>query len=104
MTLVSKYTVFKGQDYNKMATGTTSNTAFEYAHNQVHHTIGGFNTMDPGHMGVFAFAAFDPILYKAPSILCRPSSFQIKLIRKTNELPASFYTPTRIGSSLSGKP
>lgn len=52
-----------------MATGITTKTAFEYAHNQVHHTIGGFNTMDPGHMGVFAYSAFDPILYTFPSFL-----------------------------------
>ncbi|KUJ19215.1 Di-copper centre-containing protein [Mollisia scopiformis] len=57
------YSVFQTRDYNTMATGTTSNSAFEYAHNQVHHTIGGFNTMDPGHMGVFAYAAFDPIFF-----------------------------------------
>lgn len=58
-----KYSVFQSHNYNKMATGVTSPTSFEYAHNQVHHAIGGFNSMDSGHMGVFSYAAFDPILY-----------------------------------------
>lgn len=55
-----------------MATGTTSKYSFEYAHNEVHHAIGGFNPMDSGHMGVFAYASFDPILYHALFLSSRP--------------------------------
>ncbi|PVH82540.1 Di-copper centre-containing protein [Cadophora sp. DSE1049] len=57
------YAAFLGNNYNKMATSISQNTAFEYGHNKVHQAIGGFNPTNPGHMGTFSYAAFDPIFF-----------------------------------------
>ncbi|KAN0095292.1 Di-copper centre-containing protein [Hyaloscypha variabilis] len=57
------YSVFNVTNYNEMATSFDQTTAFEYVHNQVHHAIGGFSPVNPGHMSTFSYSAFDPIFY-----------------------------------------
>lgn len=54
--------MFNVTNYNEMATSFAQTTAFEFVHNQVHHAIGGFSVPNPGHMAMFSYSAFDPIL------------------------------------------